>query len=132
MGRHASGVLAGDQQLAERGEGLSGGQRQAIALARALAADPAILLLDEPSSALDSQSEAALIARLDVATRGRTLLVVTHRISMVKMVDRIIVLDRGRIVVDGPRDSVFQAMQAAQSGETKRISGLKSAASEAA
>jgi len=128
------GATAGgyDQRLAERGEGLSGGQRQAIALARALAADPAILLLDEPSSALDSQSEAALIARLDAATQGRTLLVVTHRVSMVKLVDRIIILDRGRIVVDGPRDSVFQAMEAAQGSETKRISALKPVSSEAA
>jgi len=75
------GASAGgyDQRLAERGEGLSGGQRQAIALARALASKPSVLLLDEPSSALDSQTEAALIARLDAATRGKTLLIVTHR-----------------------------------------------------
>ena len=80
------GATAGgyDQRIEERGEGLSGGQRQAIALARALAAKPSILLLDEPSSALDSHAEATLIARLDKATRGRTLLIVTHRMSMVK------------------------------------------------
>lgn len=106
------GASAGgyDQHLSERGEGLSGGQRQAIALARALAANPSILLLDEPTSALDSQSEAALIARLDKVTRGRTLLVVTHRMSMVRLVDRIIVLDEGRVVIDGPRDEVVRAM----------------------
>ena len=106
------GASAGgyDQRLAERGEGLSGGQRQSIALARALAANPSILLLDEPSSALDSQTEAALIARLEAATRGKTLLIVTHRMSMVKLVDRIIVLDEGRIMVDGPRDEVIRAM----------------------
>ena len=111
-----------DQQLAERGEGLSGGQRQAIALARALASKPSILLLDEPSSALDSHAEAALIARLSRATRGRTLLVVTHRMSMVRLVDRIIVIDRGRVIVDGPRDRVLDAMASAREIKAKRLS----------
>ncbi len=128
------GATAGgyDQRLAERGEGLSGGQRQAIALARALVSKPSILLLDEPSSALDGQAEAALIARLDRATTGRTLLVVTHRMSMVKLVDRIIVLDRGRVVVDGPRDSVLHAMAATRDTQTKQIAGVRSAPTEAA
>jgi len=110
------GASAGgyDQRLTERGEGLSGGQRQAIALARALASNPSILLLDEPSSALDSQSEAALIARLDEATRGKTLLIVTHRLSMVKLVDRIIVLDQGRVVADGARDDIIAALSGAR------------------
>ena len=110
-----------DQQVSERGEGLSGGQRQAIALARALASQPSILLMDEPSSALDSHAEAALIARLDKATRGRTLLIVTHRMSMVRLVDRIIVIDRGRVVVDGARDTVLQAMASARDLKTKQL-----------
>jgi ATP-binding cassette subfamily C protein LapB len=124
------GATAGgyDQRLAERGEGLSGGQRQAIALARALAGQPSILLLDEPTSALDSQAEAALIARLHHATKGRTLLVVTHRMSMVKLVDRIIVLDQGRIIVDGPRDSVLNAMASARQLKARRIAQKSGAA----
>ena len=117
------GATAGgyDQRITERGESLSGGQRQSIALARALAAKPSVLLLDEPSSALDSHAEAALIARLDKATAGRTLLIVTHRMSMVKLVDRIIVLDKGRVVIDGARDTVLQAMASARDLKTKRI-----------
>jgi len=99
-----------DQRLGERGEGLSGGQRQSIALARALASRPRVLLLDEPTSALDSQAEAEMIARLRRATDGRTLLLVTHRMSMLKLVDRIVVLDRGRIVLDGHPNDIIRSM----------------------
>ena len=102
-----------DQRLGERGEGLSGGQRQAIALARALATKPAALLLDEPSSNLDAQAEAQLIARLRAVTEGRTLILVTHRLSMLTLVDRVIVVDQGRIVVDGLRDEVLRSMTGA-------------------
>jgi ATP-binding cassette subfamily C protein LapB len=106
------GQMAGgyDIRLADRGEGLSGGQRQSIALARALARDNPVVLLDEPTSAMDIQSEKALIARLDVELAGRTLLLVTHRQSMLKLVDRIIILDRGRIAGQGPRDDVLKSL----------------------
>jgi ATP-binding cassette subfamily C protein LapB len=109
-----AGEAGYDRVLAERGEGLSGGQRQAIALARALASNPAMLILDEPSSALDTQAESRLIARLDAATKGRTLIVVTHRTTMLRLVDRVIVLDRGRVVIDGKRDDILRAMTAAR------------------
>lgn len=120
-----------DQMLTERGEGLSGGQRQAIALARALAPDPAILLLDEPSSALDAQSEAQLISRLETATRGKTFLVVTHRMQMLKLVDRVIVLDRGRIVLDGHRDEIVRAMTNARSAKAPAAKPAPAAAGAA-
>ncbi|MEQ8936061.1 MAG: ATP-binding cassette domain-containing protein, partial [Amphiplicatus sp.] len=110
-----------DRVLAERGEGLSGGQRQSIALARALAPKPSILLLDEPSSALDTQAEAQLIARLERATQGRTLVIVTHRTSMLRLVDRVMVLDRGRIVIDGKRDEILRAMTNARAAKAPAV-----------
>jgi ATP-binding cassette subfamily C protein LapB len=101
-----------DQRLGERGEGLSGGQKQSIALARALASKPGALLMDEPTSALDSQAEAEMIARLSRAIRGRTFLLVTHRMSMLKLVDRIILIDKGRVIVDGGRDEIIRSITA--------------------
>ncbi|OYU13848.1 MAG: type I secretion system permease/ATPase [Alphaproteobacteria bacterium PA4] len=99
-----------DRQLADRGEGLSGGQRQALAIARALAGTKPMLLMDEPTSAMDSQSEADLIDRLADDLDGRTLLLVTHRQSLLRLCTRIIMVDGGRIIADGPRDDVLRAL----------------------
>lgn len=107
MGRIANGY---DLILSDRGESLSGGQRQSISLARALAGRPSILLLDEPSSAMDNQTEQALISRLATELSDRTLLLITHRVPLLRLVDRIIVLDQGRIVADGPRDVVVKKL----------------------
>ena len=98
-----------DLRLADRGEGLSGGQRQSIAIARALAHERPILLFDEPTSAMDIQSENTLIARMEPELRGKTVVLVTHRQSMLRLVDRIIILDKGRIVAAGPRDDVLKS-----------------------
>ncbi|WP_427306296.1 type I secretion system permease/ATPase [Cupriavidus sp. H39] len=99
-----------DLRLGERGEGLSGGQRQAIAIARAELLQPPVLLLDEPSSAMDNRTEEQFKARLAAALGGRTLLLVTHRGSLLSLVDRLIVMDQGRIVADGPKAEVLDAL----------------------
>ena len=89
--------------LAERGEGLSGGQRQSIALARAVIDNPPILLLDEPTSAMDVQTETDVVARLKAALGGSTLVLITHRPSLLELVDRVIVIEQGAVVLDGPK-----------------------------
>ena len=105
MGQIANGY---DLKLADRGEGLSGGQRQSIAVARALAGRPPIVLLDEPTSAMDAQTEGALIQRLQEELKGRTVILITHRPPLLALAQRIILLDQGKIVSDGPRDTVLK------------------------
>jgi ATP-binding cassette subfamily C protein LapB len=80
-------------------------------MARALLLDPPILVLDEPTSAMDNSSEEALRRRLQACCAGKTLLLVTHRTSMLALVDRLIVLDAGRIVADGPKEAVIEALR---------------------
>lgn len=106
-----------DRRVTERGEGLSGGQRQAVCLARALLLDPRILVMDEPTSMMDQAGEALLMRNLSQFLANRTLVLITHRMSMLALVERVIVLERGRIVADGPRDRVIQQMrEPAQAG----------------
>ncbi|WP_339462976.1 type I secretion system permease/ATPase [Pseudomonas sp. EA_105y_Pfl2_R69] len=101
-------------QVGERGQNLSGGQRQNIALARALLLDPPILLLDEPTSAMDNSGEERLKQRLAAVIGSKTLLLVTHRASMLSLVDRLIIVDRGQIIADGPKGSVMEALKKGQ------------------
>ena len=98
-------------QVGEQGKALSGGQRQAVALARALVRDPEVLILDEPTSNMDTDSELLLQKRLQTAMAGRTVVLVTHRLSMLRIVDRLIVMENGQIRLDGPRDAVLQALR---------------------
>lgn len=105
-----------DMVIGERGESLSGGQRQSIAVARALINDPPILLLDEPSSNLDNQSELQLRQRLRQACTDKTVLLVTHRTAMLELVDRLIVLDGGKMVADGPKEQVIEALRQGRIG----------------
>lgn len=106
--RHPLGIHL---PVSERGESLSGGQRQAVALARAVINEPPMLLLDEPTSAMDSESEARVVGQLKRACEGRSLILVTHRTTLLELVDRIIVVDDGRIVLDGPRQKVLAALR---------------------
>ncbi|HEV8016394.1 MAG TPA: type I secretion system permease/ATPase [Stellaceae bacterium] len=105
--RHPEGY---DMQVGENGKHLSGGQREAVTIARALLNDPPILVMDEPSGAMDATAEAWLKRRLRDILPGKTLLLVTHRPSMLDLVDRLIVIDDGRIVADGQRERVLQAL----------------------
>ncbi len=108
VSRHPRGY---DMQLAERGEGLSGGQRQAIALARAMIGRPPVLLLDEPTSAMDVKTEAEVISRLKQATKDTTMIIITHRTSLLALVDRVIVIDNGRVSADGPKSLLTQHLR---------------------
>jgi ATP-binding cassette subfamily C protein LapB len=99
--------------IAERGQNLSGGQRQAVALARALLLDPPVLMLDEPTSAMDNAAEQLLMQRLKglLDAGRRTLILTTHRLSLVKLADRLVVLEGGRVLADGPREEVLRRLQ---------------------
>lgn len=106
-----------DMPIGERGDSLSGGQRQSVAIARALLGSPPILLLDEPSSNMDNVSEAHLKKRLQAAAQGKTVILVTHRTALLELVDRLIIVEGGCIVADGPRQQVMADLRGA------RISG---------
>lgn len=107
IGQHPLGF---DLPVGEGGAGLSGGQRQAVAIARAIIRRPPVLLMDEPTSAMDHTAEQRLIAHLKSFTQGRTLVLVTHKPTMLALVERIVVLERGRLVADGPRDDVLKQL----------------------
>ena len=108
-----------DMLIGERGESLSGGQRQSVAVARAVLGNAPILLLDEPTSAMDFSTEERIKDNLKRYAAGKSVVLVTHRTSLLDMVDRIIVVDGGRILADGPRDKVIEALQ---SGKIARAS----------
>ncbi|AYG05681.1 type I secretion system permease/ATPase [Pseudomonas fluorescens] len=101
-------------QVGERGQNLSGGQRQNVALARALLLNPPILLLDEPTSAMDNTGEERLKQRLQSVVENKTVVLVTHRASLLSLVDRLLVIDRGQILADGPKAVVMEALKKGQ------------------
>ncbi|MGL4371084.1 MAG: ATP-binding cassette domain-containing protein [Alphaproteobacteria bacterium] len=100
-----------DMPVGEGGSFLSGGQRQSIAIARALAGDPPILLMDEPTAMMDPASEAIFIKNMEKITPQKTLLMVTHRINLLSLVDRVLVFDQGKLIADGPRDEILEKLQ---------------------
>ncbi len=101
-----------DRQVGEKGAELSGGQRQAVAVARSLIMNPNILLLDEPTSSMDDNSERQIKAHLNqYLTNQHTLILITHKISMLELVNRIIVLEEGKIIADGSKEAVINALK---------------------
>jgi ATP-binding cassette subfamily C protein LapB len=113
VNRHPDGF---DMLIGERGESISGGQRQGVAIARAFLMDPPILLLDEPTSSMDYTSEQQFKQRLQTFAAHKTVIIVTHRNSLLDLATRIIVVDDGQVVASGPRDQVLQALQSGQVG----------------
>ncbi|MFB0979302.1 MAG: type I secretion system permease/ATPase [Alteromonadaceae bacterium] len=99
-----------DQQVGESGNALSRGQRQSIALARAILNSPQILLLDEPTASLDARAEKQFIKSISSTAKERTLLLITHKMELLHLVDRIIVLENGKMVIDGPKDVVLKQL----------------------
>lgn len=107
VSKHPQGF---DLPVGERGEKLSGGQRQAIAIARAMILDPPILILDEPTNMMDNRTEELFKGQLLEVAKDKTLVIVTHKGSLLSLVDRLILMDGGRVIADGPRDLVLKAL----------------------
>ncbi|MEM9356424.1 MAG: type I secretion system permease/ATPase [Pseudomonadota bacterium] len=112
-----------DTAISERGQGLSGGQRQSIALARILARDPRILLLDEPTSHMDQLTEQLVIKALEEEHSDKTLIVVTHRPALLKLVDRVVLIKNGRVIDDDAKAEVLNRLQTRRQAHKKREEG---------
>ncbi|HDS1204654.1 TPA: type I secretion system permease/ATPase [Shewanella algae] len=100
-----------ERQIGEGGQQLSGGQRQAIAIARAFLGNPQVLVLDEPTSSMDNRSELYIKRQLQSLSASQTLVLITHKMSMLNVVDRLIVMEKGKIIADGPRDEVLERLR---------------------
>ena len=111
LGKHEAGY---DLLVGERGEGLSGGERQAVTLARALITNPNIMILDEPTNSMDNQTEKVFVKRMAEVIGDKTLILITHKMSVLSLVDRVIILEDGKIIADGPKEEVFKPKKVAQ------------------
>ena len=108
ISRHPMGY---DAPVGEHGSNLSGGQRQAVALARAMLINPGVIVCDEPTNAMDMQAEAAFKNYINQEIKDKTLILVTHKNSMLDMVDRLILIDQGKVIMDAPRDDVLETLK---------------------
>jgi len=115
VNRHPLGF---EMPVGEHGGMLSGGQRQAVALARVLVQDAPVLLLDEPTGAMDNSSEEHIKRELSGVVQGKTLILITHRASLLELVERVIVVDAGKVVADGPKAQVLDALRAGRIKQT--------------
>jgi ABC-type multidrug transport system ATPase subunit len=109
-------------RLKERGEGLSGGQKQALGIARSLVGKPPILLMDEPTSAMDINGEKTLIDKLKRHLINQTIIVITHRASIIELVDRVIVVEGGKVAAQGPKSDFMKPRQAPVDSENRSSS----------
>jgi ATP-binding cassette subfamily C protein LapB len=100
-----------ERQVGEGGMLLSGGQRQSVAIARAMLGRPPLLLMDEPTSAMDNRTEMHIKHQLKQLRKSETLIVITHKSSMIDVVDRLILLDKGSVIADGPKEQVMAALK---------------------
>jgi len=105
---HSNGF---DMPIGEQGRGLSGGQRQSVAIARAVVGKPKILLFDELTSAMDNQTESIVVEKIRQFSKNKTMILSTHRASLLSLVDRVIVMDEGRVIADGPKEKVLDALK---------------------
>ncbi len=112
--RHPKGL---DMDVGERGESLSGGQRKGVALARAMVHSPSVMFMDEPTGSMDHSTEASVVKQLKKYSVGKTLFLITHRTSLLDLADRIVVIDNGQVVANGPRDNVVEALRQGKIGK---------------
>jgi ATP-binding cassette subfamily C protein LapB len=121
IGRHPQGLAL---EISEGGRGVSGGQRQLIALTRLLLGEPRVWLLDEPTASMDSEAEARVIQLMrDRVRSDQTLVVATHKTAFLPLLTRIVVVRDGRVVLDGPRDGVLAALQGRTGGAAGPAAG---------
>jgi len=108
LGKHEAGF---DLLVGERGEGLSGGEKQAITLARAIISNPSCLILDEPTNSMDIQTENDFIKNIKNVIEDKTLIIMTHKMSILELVHRVIILHDGKIIANGPKNEVVKSLQ---------------------
>ena len=109
-----------EMPVGERGQGMSGGQKQSIGIARAMLVDTPIVIMDEPSNAMDQITETKLLANLDKALKGKTSILVTQKMNLLKIVDRVMVINDGKLIIDAPKEEAILKLQAGGSSNEKK------------